>query len=438
MTINLNSPINMGHVQNRGLVACYPMLRGTFTGKRIRDVVNRKDMTVGSGATFSMLGPTKRGMRFSSGSMTVPSGVFKSIDGVGKISVGLWINPFSISSYRAVFDSTNRDVSFLMNAATDLYVGFGGSAGGVTSSISFTTHEWQYVLITYDGLNVNVYRNGAFACTRTLGNTVFTDAVQFGANPSGGGSSFDGLQSGWRIWNRTLTAADAMALYKQAKVGFRDMYNYLKPIAIRELPPDIVIAPASYAFTPNNLDLILGYGIETDVTTYAFTPVNVNLTAGYRIDLAPASYVFTPNPINLYTSSDEGEEKFIGRFRRGQKVTISVIPTRLPIAVPEIDFWLEGTTKVKTVKLPVKNRALPLFSSNIFLDANFPDGHYVAVIKYQIGINQCVAYQYFDVVGGDSVGSVVGVTEIRRPLGKAIVTQRDDGNIAMGYRPRLE
>lgn len=108
----------------------------------------------------------------------------------------------------------------------------------------------------------------------------------------------------------------------------------------------------------------------------------------------------------------------------------------LPDACPTVDFWLEGTTLKKTVLLPKKTDTN--FSLGVFLDGNFTDGHYVAAIRYTHSAVQSQHYRYFKVVGGDPRGQVVGVQEIRRPLGRAVVQINENGTMQIGYNPRIE
>lgn len=451
--LDLSHPINTSHPLNKGLVFSADMLPYSYNQKRIRDQFNRSNMTVGSGASLSMLGPTGRSVKFSSSALTVPSSVFARINGKGKITIALWINPANFGSYRSVYDTTNRHASFFMNSATDLYIGWGGSAIGASSSVSFVANEWQYLMVTYDNFNVKVYRNGKLVATTALGNTVFTDNLIFGTNPSTGGSNYQGAQSSWRVWARTLNANDAMAMYQQAKIAFRDLYNYIPTVADTDASPavytltagtgmftfggqtvDLTYVPANtYTLTAGMGSFALG-GQAVDLT---YTPANTYvLTAGM------GSFALSGQAVTLFHDaigiSDPSQQLYLGRFRRGQKLSITMFPSQLTDECPIVDFWLEGTDKITSVKLPLTNKRAPCFAVDVFLSSGFPDGHYVAVIRYEITGSPSQHYQYFQVTGGDAVGHVVGVHEIRRPLGRAVIMHRDDGNVAMAYKPRVE
>ena len=130
---------------------------------------------------------------------------------------------------------------------------------------------------------------------------------------------------------------------------------------------------------------------------------------------------------------------FLGRFRLGQRINLFVIPPSPPDECPIVDVWLSGTSKKTTFQLPVKDRNIPLFSGKLFLNSSvtFPDGHYVATIRFTCAGALYQEYHYFEVIGGAAEGNVIAVTELRRPLGRAVIMQRDDGNVAMGYKPRV-
>lgn len=438
MFLNTANPINMSHPLNEGLACCVAMLPSTYTRGRARDSFNRNDMAIGAGCEPSMLGPAKRGIRFSASNLTIPSTVHAKMNGVGKISIGLWIAPTSFGSFKAVFDSTNHHTSFFIDTATSLYVGFGGTAGGITGTINFTLNEWQYVLVVYDSFNVNVYRNGQLAGTRTLGNLVFTDPIIFGTNPSGGGSNYAGLQSGWRVWSRALNATQAAKLYRQAKMNFRDMYNWLDPIKVKERDPEVTADAGSFIFTGQDAGLIVGNPLVADSGSFDFTGQDANLHSGYLLDAGTGLFVFTGQDANLLGDYHESTTMYLGRYRRGERLPVMIASSSRPVGCPVVDFWHEGTTKVKTIQIPAHDVARMMFGANLFLGSEFVDGHYVATIRYTLSIGVTVHYRRFEVIGGGPEGNVISVTELRRPLGRAIISHREDGHISMGYNPRIE
>lgn len=130
-------------------------------------------------------------------------------------------------------------------------------------------------------------------------------------------------------------------------------------------------------------------------------------------------------------------EAWLGRYQRGSRVALTFVLSASPTACPVVEFWHEATTKIKTVSMPAHKAKRRLFAMSQYLDADFVDGHYVATIRYTISGVDWVHYRWFEVIGGDAAGSSIAITEMRRPLGHAVVMQREDGHISMGYNPRV-
>lgn len=446
--INRTSSIN-NHPLNRGLVADFGRI-GTITqAKGWNAAANSSHMTIGSGCTTSLLGPTGSAMKFSSSSLTVPASVFAKINGVGKIAIALWIRPTSFGSYKSVFDTTNRHASFYIDSATGLYVAFGGSAVGATSSVNFTLNEWQHVIVTYDGFNVSIYRNGFRVATAALGLLAFTDSLLFGTNPSGGGSNYQGHQSGWRVYSRYFNQGAAAALYQQARVGYRDLYSRLRtPDGPATTVSDTLTAQHG-VYSLSGQDASLTY---TPAGSYTITPEHgVFAMSGQSavLDYAPASSYSLQANAGMYALSgqdailtyndgvsDPTTSCYVGRYTRGEKVCLSLVCSDLPDACPTVDFWRNGTTNVATDAMPQADGNV--FILNKYLSSSFLDGSYIAVISYSIDGNESVHIRYFEVIGGSGVGHVINLHELRRPLGRAVVTHNQDGSFKIGYNPRVE
>lgn len=127
---------------------------------------------------------------------------------------------------------------------------------------------------------------------------------------------------------------------------------------------------------------------------------------------------------------------YLGRHRRGTKLSILLKTPSAPDATPIVGYYLNGITLVKTTRLPQKSANF--FADDVFLDSDFEDGTYVAVIRYDIAsVRQPQQFHYFEVRGGDATGHAIAIHEMRRPLGRAVVTVNEDGTAHIGYNPRL-
>ena len=111
-------------------------------------------------------------------------------------------------------------------------------------------------------------------------------------------------------------------------------------------------------------------------------------------------------------------------------------PELLPDDIATMDVWLEATTIVKTITIPVLEEDDAVFGRSILVDDLFEDGNYVGVIRFTSGLIAQSSLVYFQVIGGTGEPAVVSLLEIDRPLGRAVITQDSEGLIMAGYDPR--
>lgn len=126
---------------------------------------------------------------------------------------------------------------------------------------------------------------------------------------------------------------------------------------------------------------------------------------------------------------------FIGRYQRGGTIAIQVTPADTPDACPIVDFWHLGNSERLTAQLPPVDDNT--FALKVFVGPQFIDGTYVASVRYDVDGIRSQHFYYFEVIGGEAKGVVVGIHELRRPLGRAVVTLNEDGTAKIGYNPRL-
>jgi len=131
------------------------------------------------------------------------------------------------------------------------------------------------------------------------------------------------------------------------------------------------------------------------------------------------------------------EQLYLGRFRRGQSVNITLSLAENPDDSPLVKYWLEGTSSVTEESMPfIRSRGVTFYTSR-YLGVDFDDGNYAAVISYDIDGVTYTAVRYFAVQGGDETAPIIGILEIDRPLGRGVVTHQDDGTVKVGYKPKL-
>lgn len=129
-------------------------------------------------------------------------------------------------------------------------------------------------------------------------------------------------------------------------------------------------------------------------------------------------------------------QQYWGKFSRGQYLNVILNAESTTDDVPVVKYWREGTDEVDQESVPfVKSRDTTFYLAR-FLGEEFTDGNYAAVIQYEIDATEYVAVGYFQVQGGEGTAPVIGLLEIDRSLGRAVVMQRADNTVYLGYRPR--
>lgn len=128
---------------------------------------------------------------------------------------------------------------------------------------------------------------------------------------------------------------------------------------------------------------------------------------------------------------------YIGRHRRGQRVSLLLWVPIEPDATPQVKVYGSSGTLVKTLRIPRKSANF--FAIDHFLDDDYVDDVYVATIRYDVStVRQPQQFRYFQVVGGSAKGCAIAIHELRRPLGRAVITLNENGTVNMGYNPRVE
>jgi hypothetical protein len=143
------------------------------------------------------------------------------------ITVSAWVNPTDWSGNRRILQHGADGASYrLLYESGLMKASFcGAGSGTLTYATAPTTGVYTLVTATYDGAYMRLYYNGALvtsqSATGLLCNT--PDVTQIGNKPGSttGGDSFYGTIDDVRIYNRGLSSAEVMALYKQYDPALR-------------------------------------------------------------------------------------------------------------------------------------------------------------------------------------------------------------------------
>lgn len=140
-----------------------------------------------------------------------------SLSPTSSISFGSWIKPNSSiatksilvknTAYRLVTDGSGNPQCQIYNGAA--------WQTAATSSTAVTTGTWYHVFCTYDGSTIRVFVNGLLKGSTTNAVTVndSSAALEIGRDSTASFGDYNGSQDDTRVYNRTLSSQDVMALY---------------------------------------------------------------------------------------------------------------------------------------------------------------------------------------------------------------------------------
>lgn len=242
--------INWKHPLNRGLVAWWLVLPKRTGGVLLRNMVAGRNhctltnMANSSSATSGWGLTTRRGglgeMRFDLTNDYLDCTTQAATDFTGNMSVAVWINPTSdggggtagriidrrgntgAGGWLVTMDNHSGDaVSFGLNANSTYGVDYASTAGG-----TITLGVWQRVVVSVvSATSATFYVNGKVV-TQDTGSGVLNQAItssptiplQIGAASGRTDRNFEGKMDDIRLWNRALSAKEALDEYQLSLV----------------------------------------------------------------------------------------------------------------------------------------------------------------------------------------------------------------------------
>lgn len=162
-----------------------------------------------TGATIASDGASFNG---SSNFVSIPYGA--GIDpSVTPISFSMWVKPNALTD--SMFFSANYSPRLYFGIqGGDWEMGIQNSAWGAGPTDATT--NWTHVVVTMDGVYVNMYINGVFNHQKAYTTFSFLNNFNVGRNPSGN-YYFNGSVSNLKIYQRALSAAEVLSLYDKGR-----------------------------------------------------------------------------------------------------------------------------------------------------------------------------------------------------------------------------
>ena len=225
-------------------------------------------------------------------------------------SVSTWINPRNASGYGVFFcvRSMYQQSGFKFWVDSNDLIAEGQTAAGWNQVYfgvgQIQNNNWYHVVFVYDKSTVLVYLNGVNLAPAYGGNPNWggdfvmnpTEPTRIGAENGAGpvGFYFDGVVDDLRVYNRTLSPAEILALYQAAD----------QPLVLSPISAQTVVAGQPLTFTlsasdPDNSNLTFsgnplpgGATFGTSTGVFAWTPTS-SQTGTYSITFSVADGLLT-------------------------------------------------------------------------------------------------------------------------------------------------
>lgn len=137
--------------------------------------------------------------------------------------------------------------------------------------------------------------------------------------------------------------------------------------------------------------------------------------------------------------SDEASAAlYLGRYRRGDKVDLSLSLPSTPDAPPIAVVLDSDSTQIASMMMPAANQDRTNFALPLPVGLPYSVGSFSVYFHYTIAGTTSLKQVTFDVVsGGDSGGSVIALYSLDRVESRCIVAQLDSGALVLGKTPTV-
>jgi len=137
---------------------------------------------------------------------------FPDINLTGEFTLSFWMNPVSLDYKVVIGDDISNDW-FRINSSTEVDLDLSNNKTTWASGVTFTTGEWQHVVLRRDSSNVcTIFRNG----THYTNNSPTKPGTFGPLNKIGQKANtnyFNGKLDEVAIWNTALTSTQIQSIY---------------------------------------------------------------------------------------------------------------------------------------------------------------------------------------------------------------------------------
>ena len=145
------------------------------------------------------------------------SSVTLSTLSITDLTIQVWVYPTNISSYTTVFDTLGRNLSLWIGTT---YYGLGGASTGGSPSFNWQNNTWVCITMLKSSNTGQIIKNNYDFSDNVATGSTFTNQLQFGSNPSGGGTPFVGRYGSIKLYNRALSQSEIQQNFNATRGRF--------------------------------------------------------------------------------------------------------------------------------------------------------------------------------------------------------------------------
>lgn len=206
------------------LIAYYSMEPSSIAGGTLANVVDGSANLTLSGSPPNVDGKVGKALSFN-GTTQYGSAANGLAAVPGPATFSFWIKPAALSAFAIILDQSvagggTVDFRFQLDGSGTHVLFFDNIHFNIVSVATIPLNDWTHVAVTINSSVASIYINGLLDGTWTVANPLSTSATNlFLATYSDLAAKFNGLIDEVRIYTRSLTASDIMAVYTYGLMG---------------------------------------------------------------------------------------------------------------------------------------------------------------------------------------------------------------------------
>ena len=180
---------------------------------------NNNNGTLTNGPTFSS--ENSGSIVFDGTNDYIQCGNLSSMGITNDLTIEIWLQliNMSLNNYITVFDTPQRSLSLWIGSQ---FYAIGKSSGSYSGNFNWQSNKWMYICMKRTGTNTSIIKNNfEVSASFTALGIDFNNNLEFGSNPSGGGTIFKGNMASIKLYKKALTDTQILQNYNALKGRFQ-------------------------------------------------------------------------------------------------------------------------------------------------------------------------------------------------------------------------